>query len=412
MLMLFSASQLLGQLSAAEEVVRNETVADRTRPELDALGVRLGAFTLFPEVAGGITRDSNIYADDVDSISDSILQVSPGVAINSDWGRHKLNLGVDADIFRYSDYDTEDHVDYSAWGEGRLDVSRARFFVGAVSHARLHEDRDSPDDARGFEPTKFYRNTASISYETPRAPRQLHTRLTGEYRKLEFEDSLAANGLVNNDDRDRQRLRGTARFGYGLDSEYSLFLQGSAHSVEYDDQFDDGGFERSSTGYEFALGTTFDFSGKTFGDVFVGYLSETYDDPRFDEIDGLSFGAKIFWNISGLTTVNFSARREVEPTTIGETGGTNVKRFGVGVDHELLRNLILSLALNATQVEFKGIERQDDIRSANFAARYIMNRRLELTLGYSYRQRESEPTPNSGIEFTRNLVRLTIEGHL
>ena len=285
-LILVSSGILVGQTAVGQEMARNETVANRARPELDALGIHLGGFLLFPELAVSGMRNSNIYADDVDEISDSIYVLSPRVNLKSNWNNHALNFGVDADIYEYRDYSTEDREDYSVWGEGRLDTGRSRFFLGEVSHRRLHEDRGSPDDVRGIEPTAYDRDEIAISYQAPRGQRRLYTQFFGEHRILDFEDTPGATGIINNDDRDRRKMSGTARLGYGLQSTYAVFLQGSAHSVEYDSQFDDSGFERSSTGYEVALGTTLDFSGETFGDIFVGYLSETYDDARFDRIDG------------------------------------------------------------------------------------------------------------------------------
>jgi len=411
-LILISCSVIASQLSIAQDIGRGETITNRARPELDALGIRMGAFLLFPELALSGVHNSNIFADDVDVISDSILVLSPSVELSSDWNRHAVKFGVDADIFRYTDFDSEDRENYSVWGEGRFEASGSRFVRGEFSHQRLHENRDSIDDVGGFEPTRYYDDQVSILYETARGSRQFYTMFAGEYREVDFENSFGASGLINNDDRDRSKVSGAVRVGYGLHSKYSIFLQGRGHSVKYDHQFDDAGFERSSTGYELALGTTLDFSGETFGDIFVGYLSETYDDPRFDKIDGPSFGAEVFWNLSGLTTVSLSGSREVEPTTTGETAGIEATRFRIGVDHELLRNMILSANLGASKEDFMGIDRQDDIRVVGFSARYVMNRWAELAFGYSYRRRNTDPSSNQGIEFSRNLFNLTVKGHL
>jgi hypothetical protein len=411
---LISLLLLAGSQAAAQVAVRDETVANRPRPELDALGVHVGGFSLFPVLSVGGARNSNIYADDVNVFSDTIMTVSPGLRFESGWGRHELDFGADADIIRYADFETEDRENYSVWGQGRLDTSRARFFLADLRHERLHENRDSPNDVRGINPTRYYNDEIALSYEVPRADaRRFHAELIAEYRKLDFENAVDIDGnTINNDDRDRSRLMGTARLGYGFHPEYSLFLQGSAHDIDYEYPVDDNGFQRSSKGYEVALGTTLDFSGETFGDVFIGYLSETYDDPRFAEINGPSFGAEVFWNVTGLTTLNLAGRRDVQPTTIGESAGTYVTRFGVGVDHELLRNTIISLDLIKSEEDFQGIDRLDDISSVDFSARYIMNRRMELRLEYSYRRRDSEPSPNIGIEFNRNILSLTLEGHL
>ena len=412
LLILISGSLFVSRTSAGQEVARNETVMNRARPELDALGVRLGAFQLFPEVAVGAGHSDNIYADDVDIISDWIYAVSPVLELRSNWNNHAFSLGADADIFRYKEFDSEDREDYSIWSEVQLDTGRSNFFLGEVSHRRLHEDRASPDDVRGLEPTAYDLDRAAISFEAPHGAQRFHTIVTGEVQRRDFKDTPGAAGNINNDDRDREEISGTARFGYGFHPAYSIFLQGSAHSTDYELQFDDRGFERSSTGYEVAIGTTLDFSGETFGDLFFGYLSETYDDPRFDTIDGPSFGAEIFWNVSGLTTLGISGRREVEPTTTADTAGRDVVRVGVSIDHELLRNMILGLSWDTANEDFWGIDREDRVQSARFSARYMMNRRMGLEFTYRYLRRDTEPLTAGGIEFSRNVFGLSVKGQL
>ncbi|MBT8078002.1 MAG: outer membrane beta-barrel protein [Gammaproteobacteria bacterium] len=396
---------------AAQEVARNETVGNRARPELDALGIRIGGFRLFPELGAEARKNSNIFATDADAISDTIYVGVPALALRSDWNRHALNFGADGEILRYQDFTTEDHENYSVFGQARIDTVRGRFFLLDVFHRRRHEDRGSPDDERGFTPTPFDQDRAALSFETPTGPRLFHTRLMVEYEQLDYEDVIGSGGVVNNDDRDRSSVFGSARLGYGFHPAYSIFLQGSAHETEYDFQFDDRGFERSSTGYEVAVGTTLDFSGATFGDIFVGYLSETYDDPRFDTIDGLSFGADLSWNATGLTTITISGRRQVEATTVGETAGRDVVRFGLGIDHELLRNLIFELRGSTATEDFDGIDREDRVRSASFTARYMMNRWIELEIGYRYTDRDVDP-PIAGIGFSRNIYSLSVKGQL
>ena len=82
-------------------------------------------------------------------------------------------------------------------------------------------------------------------------------------------------------------------------------------------------------------------------------------------------------------------------------------RLGLRVDHELLRNLILSLEWTTVDEDFDGIDRKDEIDTVDFSARYLMNRRAELVLAYSHRDRDSNPVTAEGLRFSRNLVSLS-----
>jgi len=76
---------------------------------------------------------------------------------------------------------------------------------------------------------------------------------------------------------------------------------------------------------------------------------------------------------------------------------------------ELLRNLILGLEWSTVEEDFQGIDRKDDIDTIDFSARYLMNRRAELVLAYSHRNRDTQPATSTGLEFTRDLVSLGVK---
>ena len=411
-LALLTTHLLVGQSALSQELARNETVADRARPELDASGVPLGAFRFFPGLGLTVGHNDNIFADGLSSVSDVIYVASPEFRLRSGWSNHALDLGIAADILKFADFGNEDHTNFRAWLDGRLDISRSAFLRTEAEHAVRHEGRDSADDVGAFERTRFEVDSLAVSYQLRPGVRNLTARFEGEYFKFDYDDVLGPDGPINNDDRDRDRLRGTMRLGYDALPSNSLFFQVAVQSDKYDFQFDDAGFERSSNGYELAVGTALDYSGVTFGEIFVGYLSHEYDDPRYAAIDDFSFGAEVAWNVSGLTTFTFGGRRTVEPTTLVPAAGVLSTRFRVGVDHELLRNLILSLSWSNVNDDFRGIDRVDKVDSAEFTARYMMNRRVEIAIGFEHTNRATTPDALDGFSFSRNIFSLTAEVHL
>lgn len=71
---------------------RGDTVASRARPELDPLGIRAGAFLIFPELAIDEIYNDNIFAENNDETDDFITSIQPEVTIESDWSRHALAI--------------------------------------------------------------------------------------------------------------------------------------------------------------------------------------------------------------------------------------------------------------------------------------------------------------------------------
>ena len=411
-LVLLSTHILIGQSALSQELARNETVADRARPELDASGIPLGGFRFFPQLGLTVGHNDNIFADGLSPVSDVIYVASPEVRLQSGWSNHALDLGIAADVLDFVDFENEDHTNFRAWLDGRIDINRSSFLRTEAEHAVRHEGRDSADDVRGLERTKFEVDSLAVSYHLRPGLRKLNARFEGEYFKFDYKDVLGPEGPINNDDRDRDRIRGTMRLGFDALPNNSLFFQLAAQSDKYDFQFDDAGFERSSNGYEIAVGTALDYSGVTFGEIFVGYLSHAYDDPRYGDIDDVSFGAEIAWNISGLTTITLGGSRTVEPTTLVPASGVLSTRFRIGADHELLRSLILSLSWSNVNDDFRGIDRVDKVDSVEFIARYLMNRYVQLAFGFDHTNRDTTPDALDGFSFSRNIFSLTVEVHL
>lgn len=409
-LSLLAALILVGVAAGAQEVRRGQTVENRPRPKFDPPGIRLGAFELFPELALEGLVHSNIFADRDDVVDDFILSAKPGILLESDWGNHALSLGTEMDIARYQDNDAEDFEDFWVFAEGRLDITRFSHLAGAVSYSQEHEDRASPDDAEGINPTEFSVNRAAMTYI--RRPNRTYLELNGIFRELNFEDTLTSAGIVDNDDRSRQQLKGTMRLGYQISPSYSIFLQGEVNEWDYEQQFDNDGFQRSSDGYEAVVGASLDFSGQTFGDIFVGFRSQEFDDARFNTVDGVSFGGDITWNVTQLTTLNFLASRTIEPTTIVGASGYRETRFAVAAAHELLRSLIVTANVATVTQDFQGIDREDDVADWGIGMKYMLNRKLYLFAGYDSEHRDSQTATGGGTEYRIEKFFIRVQGQL
>ena len=404
-----------------------ETVANRPRPELDPEGLRLGVWKLDGYVGLGYLMDDNIFATESDEIDDDILRIEPRLVLASDWGRHSLRLGAEATIGRYSDFDSEDYEDTRLFTDGRLDVSGGKV-TGGLSYSDQHEERTSPDDIGGLEPTTFQTLDAELAWE--HQPGALLIRPDVRSRSLSFDDSVAATppnpldrdpscsasstaglDLCSNADRDRDVLSAGLRVGYDLAEQFNLFVEGRANVVDYDQAVDFDGFERSSDGYEFVTGSTFNLGGKTFGEVYAGYRSWSFDDPRFETITGPAFGADVTWNATPLITLGLGAERTIEATTIVGASGIERTAASLSVDYELLRNLLLWAKGGIASEAFEGIDRDDDLVEAGFGARYLLNRRISVSLGLETEQRDSSGA-QADDEFDIQRIEFRIQGNL
>jgi hypothetical protein len=385
-----------------------ETVISRAREDLDPLGARVGAFQIFPELALEYRKDSNVFATRRFAIDDTALVLKPGITMRSDWTRNSLVAGFNAALTNYDNLSTEDHNDSDAFLQGRWDTANGGFFSGDLDRSVDHEGRESADDARGLERARFATDDLTLGYRV--TPGKALFQYEVDIRKIDYDDVPGPNGPINNDDRDREAFGQRLRIGYEVFDGYSLFFQAIDESTDYASRLDDNGFERSSDGRELVVGAALNLTDVIFGNVFYGRKSHRFDDARFAKIGGSAFGLDLSWNITPLTTISFEGRQEVVPTTILGASGVDERSLGIRADHELLRNLILSLDWRTETGDFKGVPRQDKNEVASFGARYLMNRRFEIEFDYTRRNRRSDIEPD--LTFSKNIVSLQFKGQL
>lgn len=387
----------------AQGAARNETIQTRPRPLYDPLGIRTGGFLLLPSLDITETYDSNIFLTPSNAKNDFITTISPAVALRSQWSNHALNLGAGADINHYADHGNEGVNDFFVKGDGRVDVSRNTRLFAAASYNGLHEARGNPNSpAASVDPVDYRLLLANAGFA--HRLNRVEVRVTGDLASYSYGDAVNATtgaAIVQNT-RDRDEYRVTGRVSYEIQPEYQAFLRASFNNRNYDKLL--GGFNRSSDGYEVVVGTDIDFTGVVFGEVFAGYRSQDYDDPRLSTVNGVTAGGKVFWNVTRLTTITGSLTRSVEETTIGGASGFFSTFGSLQVDHELRRNVLLDAHLKAGVNSYEGINRDDDEYELGIGARYLINRFARAGLSYTYSRRNSDA---AGSDYTDHQVALT-----
>jgi hypothetical protein len=179
-------------------------------------------------------------------------------------------------------------------------------------------------------------------------------------------------------------------------------------------KFDANGFQRSSHGWEADVGTAIDLTHVVNGEVYAGYLSQYYDDPRLSNNYDIAFGGNLLWNITQITSLRATAARTVEETTqFATVNGVNVdasayiqSAIRLSVEHELLRNVLLSSFVDYINSDYKGINRTDDQFDVNIGARYLINRNLSASADITYTNRSSNV---AGVPYERVIGLLALK---
>src|SRR5512139_5518 len=91
---------------------RGQTVMDRSRPEVDPVGVRIGSFRLDAAAFAGVGYDDNLLGTSTNKLGDGFVEEGARASLVSDWTVHQL--GVRAGIVNRT-YFNEGNFDWTDW---------------------------------------------------------------------------------------------------------------------------------------------------------------------------------------------------------------------------------------------------------------------------------------------------------
>lgn len=369
---------------------RNASVMGRTRPDFKSEGIQTGAWIWDPELTLGVDFDDNIFATAADEVSDTIWIVQPSLNVETTWSRHKIEAYAIGENREYSDTDSESSWTYALGASGHVDVTRKFLINGGFGTAELIENRRFAGAASyAAEPIEYSTDAWFVGGEWTSGRLRFQARM--DVADYDYEDAvLVGGGFDDQDFRDREETMYTVRGDYAISPDTAVFLRYRQNERDYDLKPPAVAELRDSDGYMIDAGLDFDIGGKVRGQVGVGYNEQTYDDPDFGTLDGWGADAVVEWYPTQLTTVTVSGDRRIQDSPIEESGGFTSETFGVRVDHELRRNVILSAGVENSNHDFLGIDREDD-RWTNFvAATWLVNPNVGVEASYTMIDQDSE----------------------
>jgi len=366
-------------------------VRARPRPDYDAVGLPLGSFRAWPKLALSTAYDSNILRSENNATSDLIARIAPAMRLESDWPRHRLTLSTVAEIGLYARHESENFADAEAAAAGTIDIQRDLRLEISAGLAHGHEERGSIDGDGGTEPVTHLRWAGAMALAGDRG--RFGYQIGADFARTDYRDVPAVGGgVLNQDDRDHQVLTGSAQLGYRAWRDGNLFLTGRVARTDYDAARDDSGFNRDSRTQTLVGGLEMDWNGITFGQIYGGWFSEQYDDAALRNLSGFLAGAEVAANVTPLTTVTLRASREALPTVTAGASALVQTKASLGLDHELLRNLVVGANVQGRRLQFKGLDRSDDLWAAGIGADWLLNRSMSLRLHYDFDMRDSQGT--------------------
>jgi hypothetical protein len=440
---------------------KSADVLSRPRPEFDARGVRVGSFMLFPQITAGVAYQDNVFNEPelagFVADEDFIFTLTPSLTINSDWGRHALNFFAQSKSYFYQDFSSEDRTDWKVGGSGRIDIFGGTNLTIDGVYEEVSEPRgtDPASTVFAFDLTEYSR--WGVGGTLNHVGGRFRGALGARYDEYDFDDVRAVaavpgftspfcpNGTIvsvlqgagtkvcNNDDRDRAVFEAFVKGGFELTPGYAVFLRGKYNDRDFTSsnpwnfgggqplglEVSDANRNHDSTGWGVDLGVDFELARLLVGEAFIGYAEQDYDRhpflvapaATFADTDSFTFGVDLQWYASMLTTVSFNASRKIEDSQDVLTGASGFisDRYGVRVDHELMRNVVVYGKVGFGQDEYQQAIREDDLLTGGLGAIFLVNNNLHVTASYDYIDRDSNLAV---FDYDNNVFQLTLTGKL
>lgn len=336
--------------------------------------------------------DDNIFATRNDRESDFITLVSPFLKAETQGESGSFRLDLGASVAWYEENETEDYQDYWGGFELRSKAGSAVELFGGGRISRLHEDRSSPEDVLGPEPTEYDDGEAFLGLQFGAG--RTTTRLGATYERLDFHDDAAPFTPANHDDRDRDLWSVGARASYALSQDRRIFVQGASDNRRYDEFLDDNGQHRDSDGYNAAVGLEFRSGLALSGEILAGYMDQEYDDPALKDVQTWDLGAQVRWRASPSTVVIGSLDRTLEETTLLDASSYLYTSLGGRVSHRARRDVVLGADLAVSRRDYQGLNRYDDIIETGLGASWFFHPNVFLGLDYRFTDQNSNRAEN------------------
>ncbi len=391
------------------------SVPERASESMEPTGGRIGSFVVFPSAELSTAYDSNVRAASRNEESDIIFSVIPAIRAQTDLAAPvRLNFDAVGVVNRYMDNTSENTEGYLLSHDGSWEIpalGEASFLKWGLANSRDWQERGSPDDVTSgaAEPTILHTSLGYLGFQYKPGPLSISPRVSARY--VDVDDVRANDGtIINNDDRDRWIYREGLRVGYELVRGYEGYVRGTLNQRRYENTPDDAGFNRDSNGWEAVAGAKIGLTEITNFDVYAGYLSQSYDDPRLSNVEGVGFGGQLNWSPRREWQFAGSVTRTVEETIVSNFAGYLATTYAVSAAYQLMPALRFDARLSYGTFDFEPIggstaSREDELLMAQLGVRYYLTPNYYVRASY-VQSAYSSNVANS--DYDRSVVYLTL----
>jgi len=362
-------------------------VKTRQQPGYEPVGIRYGSWMLNPSLISGGFYDSNVFSSNTMKRSDIAAMFEPSLRARTLWDRHGMDITLDAQQMVYHGNPGLDQTNASLKGTGWFDIAHDLAVLTNFKIAHLNVGVGTLSSPTGaVQPTPY--NLMSGDVTLRKEFNRLTTSVGFRTDSYDYGSTRAQNGtVINQDNLDGQiySLHGRADYAFSPVLGWFTGVEGNQRNIRGTPTQ-----TLDSQGYRALSGITVGLGNLISGEFGAGYVQQRFVDPTIGTIEGPSYRAMLTWRPTRLLDVHFKAEQLVTQTSDTSSTGVLANAVQLGLDYELLRNVIVSVAGGYESDRFFGQARKDHVISSDANIKYLLNRFGAISLYHRYTLRNSD----------------------
>lgn len=362
----------------------DRAIRDLPRPGYEPRQIRMGHFTLSPELLAGAEYISNVFATSSNPDADMLFTLSPSMGIRRDDGRFTLNASMFGTLREYVDNPREGVNTFGATGRASYAIGKAHLVTAGLGAERSFErrtDPESPNDL-GLPPAKIDILRSELGYQY--RPGRFGFGLRGAIDRYNYLPAADA-------DRDLTSVQGSARVTARISHRFDAFTEVYINRRDARTHVDRNGVDRDMTTKGVLVGLASDLSERLKGEIGVGLFRANPDDPTLKSFTGFAASGNLTWRPRIRTAITASLFRGNVATTRSGASGRIDSTASLRLDQEARHNLILSAAIGIRDTRYRGgLNRRQTLASAQLEATYLVNRRIALIATTTFAKRTAD----------------------
>lgn len=376
-------------------------------PETDPFaptGFRLGTYDVNVSLEQAFGYSDNV-SEQVGGSGGGFSETTIDADITSNWSRHQWQTNINGSYRKPFDDKEIEQPQLQVDTALRLDLIDGYTLTTSGFYNISTQGFTSSTLAPGAVDNPIQENWGG-GVELQRTDRKLQLTLRGDVDRDEFQPSELGGGIIQNEgDRNNNEYRITARVGYEISPALTPYIEGAYAIRDFDQELDRNGNQRDSDIFDIRGGLEIDLGEKLTGEIAIGYVNESFDDPALEDLDAFTVNGQINYSPQRDTQIGLTLGTQTNDSIITDDNGSIIYNARIDVDRQINQRFSVNAFADGQ------IETNDDNNTtlqAGIGTQYWVNRFMAITSQVDY-LRFSTDAPGTDFEATSGQVGVRIQ---